>query len=125
MFLFVWMFVCFALLWMLIFKIKSGKFFATLDVNDMENKDMSMMTEFIFSKTWSPQFKLATRFPERTEDTYNIYRVLRYPYQLPKSVVQSFNPHNAGQVIGALSWLVELAETYEQYQLGTTSALTA
>lgn len=86
----------------------------------MTYTDMSTMTEFIYSQCWSPNFKLSL-FGDSAEGTLGVYRCLHYPFQLSKSTVTSVNPHNAGQIIGALLWLVELAEADEEHGLGPTT----
>ena len=86
----------------------------------MTYTDMSSMTEFIYSQCWSPNFKLSL-FGDAAEGTLGVYRSLHYPFQLSKSTVTSVNPHNAGQIVGALLWLVELAEADEERGLGPTT----
>ena len=94
-------------------------FFWTKDPNQLAATDMANMTEFIFSTCWSPKFSLRL-FSDSQEATLAVFRGLHYPYPLSRSMVGSVNPHNAGQIIGALVWLVELAELDEEQGLGPT-----
>lgn len=66
------------------------------------------MVEFIIRKLWSESFRLSS-FSDNAEAVLCVSRLLRYPYPLPKSVLNSLAPHHIPVLIGFLGWLAELA----------------